>query len=130
MLVQGHDHRLELDRYFPLQKQLNAPPGTRVCAGDARDTLVGLLGVAVASGLANQLGIFEGTTVALLSMEISYRGAVQFGDTIHLEMKVIEKKESSKPDRGIITFSTDIINQNGDVVTTGKWVVMMTRKQG
>ncbi len=87
----------------------------------------GLLGVAVASGLANQLGIFEGTTIALLSMEVSYKGAIMFGDTIHLKMKVLEKKESSKSDRGIITFSTDLLNQRDQVVTTGKWIVMMVR---
>lgn len=90
----------------------------------------GLLGVAIGSGLANQLGIFEGTTIALLSTEIHYQGAIHFGDTIHLEMKVIEKGESSKPDRGTVTFSTDLINQDGAVVVSGKWMVLMSRRQG
>ncbi len=89
----------------------------------------GLLGVAVASGLVSQLGIFEGTTVALLSMEISYRAAILFGDTIHVRMKVVEKKELSKPDCGVVTFSTDVINQRDEVVTTGKWVVALTRRK-
>jgi acyl dehydratase len=90
----------------------------------------GLLGVAVGSGLANQLGILEGTTIALLAMEVQYQGAILLGDTIHLEIKVIEKKESSKPDRGTVTFSTDLINQRGEVVTTGKWMVLMSRTKG
>ena len=88
----------------------------------------GLLGVAVASGLVNQLGIFEGTTIALLSMEISYREAIRFADTIHVRMKVVEKKEVSEPDRGIIAFSTDVINQRHEIVITGKWVMMLTRR--
>jgi acyl dehydratase len=87
----------------------------------------GMLSVAVATGLANQLGIFEGTTIALLSMTIKYKGAVKFGDTIHLELKVGEKKETSKSDKGIVTFDTIIYNQNNDPLVEGQWVVMLTR---
>jgi len=64
----------------------------------------GMLSVAIATGLANQLGIFEGTTVALLSMTISYKGAIKFGDTIHLVLKVADRKETSKGDKGVINF--------------------------
>ena len=89
----------------------------------------GMLSMAIATGLANQLGIFEGTTIALLSMAIKYTGAVQFGDTIRLSLRVAEKKESSKPDRGIITFDNRILNQKDEVVVETQWVLMMTRKQ-
>jgi len=87
----------------------------------------GMLCVSVATGLANQLGIFEGTSIALLSMTIKYKGAVKFGDTIHLELKVAEKKETSKSDRGIVTFDTAIQNQNNEPVVEGQWVVMLQR---
>ena len=89
----------------------------------------GMLSMAVATGLANQLGIFEGTTIALLSQTIKYTGAVKFGDTIRLKLKVGEKKESSKPDRGIITFNNEILNQNDEVVVETQWVLMMVRKK-
>jgi acyl dehydratase len=89
----------------------------------------GMLSMAVATGLANQLGIFEGTTLALLSQTIKYTGAVKFGDTIRLKLKVGEKKESSKPDRGIITFENQILNQNDEVVVETQWVLMMTRSK-
>ena len=87
----------------------------------------GMLSVAVATGLANQLGIFEGTTIALLSMTINYKGAVKFGDTIHLVLKVVEKKETSKGDKGIVTFDTTIYNQNDDSIVEGQWVVMLRK---
>jgi len=87
----------------------------------------GMLSVAVATGLANQLGIFEGTTIALLSMTINYKGAVKFGDTIHLELKVAEKKETSKDDKGIVTFNTIVYNQNNEPIVEGQWVVMLCR---
>ena len=87
----------------------------------------GMLSVAIATGLANQLGIFEGTTIALLSMIINYTGAVKFGDTIHLELKVVEKKETSKDDRGIVTFDTIVYNQNKVSIVEGKWILMLRK---
>jgi acyl dehydratase len=88
----------------------------------------GMLVESIATGLGNQLGIFEGTTIAVLNMTINYKGPVKFGDTIHLELTVSEKKESSKPTRGIVTFQTEIKNQKDELVIDGQWVVMMTRK--
>ncbi len=89
----------------------------------------GMLVESIATGLGNQLGIFEGTTIAVLSMSINYKGAVKFGDTIHLELKVTEKKETSRPERGIVIFQTDVKNQKDELVIDGQWVVMMTRKK-
>ncbi|UCE37095.1 MAG: MaoC family dehydratase N-terminal domain-containing protein [Thermoplasmata archaeon] len=89
----------------------------------------GILVASIATGLGNQLGIFEGTTIAVLSMTINYKGAVKFGDTVHLLLKVTEKKESSKPERGIVIFETIVQNQRDETVIDGQWVVMMTRKR-
>lgn len=90
----------------------------------------GLLAVAVSTGQANQLGIFEGTTIALLGMSFRYTGAVRFGDTIHTVLTVAEKKESKKPDRGVVTFNVKTVNQNGESVVEGQWVVMLQREVG
>jgi acyl dehydratase len=90
----------------------------------------GVLALAIATGQANQLGIFEGTTIALMTQTVKYTGAVKFGDTIHLELKVAEKKESSKPDRGVVTLDTTVLNQQGKAVIEGQWVLMMKRGQG
>ena len=87
----------------------------------------GVLGLAIATGQANQLGIFEGTTIALMTQTIKYTGAVKFGDTIHLELKVAEKKESSKPDRGVVTFDATVLNQQGKSVIEGQWALLMKR---
>ena len=95
------------------------PFGTRIAHG--------MLVASVATGLANQLGVFEGTTIALMEQVIRYRGAVLPGDTIHLELRVADKKESSKPDRGVITFETTVKNQRDEVVIGGQWVLLMRR---
>ena len=95
------------------------PFGTRIAHG--------VLGLAIATGQANQLGVFEGTTIALMMQTVKYTGAVKFGDTIHLELKVAEKKESSKPDRGVVTFDATVLNQQGKSVIEGQWVLLMKR---
>lgn len=87
----------------------------------------GLLAVAVSTGQANQLGIFEGTTIALLSMSFKYTGAVKFGDTIHTVLKVAEMRETKKPNKGVVTFDVTTVNQNDESVVEGQWVVMLQR---
>jgi acyl dehydratase len=55
--------------------------------------------------------------------------AVKFGDTVHLEFKIAEKKETSKPDRGILTLENKIVNQHGQTVIEVQEVVMVKRGQ-
>src|SRR3990172_6559593 len=90
----------------------------------------GMLIAAMATGMANWTGIFEGTTLALMEQLIQYKGAVRFGDTVHLELTVAEKKPTSKPDRGVVVFATQVLNQDGQTVLDGKWTLMMRRAGG
>jgi len=99
----------------------NTPFGGRIAHG--------MLVAAMATGMANWTGVFEGTTIALMEQVIQYKGAVKFGDTVHLELKVAEKKETSKADRGIVVFDANVCNQDGKAVIEGKWTLMMKRGQ-
>ena len=87
----------------------------------------GVLIQAIATGLANQLGIFEGTSIAVIEMTTRFVGAVRFGDTIHTVLKVAEKKESKKADRGIVTVAIEVRNQKDVAVLQGNWLVMLKR---
>lgn len=87
----------------------------------------GMLVVAMATGMAQWTGVFEGTTIALIEQVIRYKGAVKFGDTIHLELEVLEMKETSKPDRGVVRFAARVRNQQGEVVVDAEWVTLMKR---
>lgn len=88
----------------------------------------GMLTVIISTGMSNWTGIFAGTTIALLEQNIKYPMPVMFGDTVHLEMKVSEKRETSKPDRGIVKFAAQMVNQRGDVVVDMIWTLMMKRR--
>lgn len=88
----------------------------------------GMLLVAIATGMANWTGVFEGTTIALMEQLIRYKGVVKFGDTIHLELEVMEKTPTSKPDRGVVKYAARVINQRGEVVIDGVWTLLMKRQ--
>ena len=90
----------------------------------------GMCVASIATGLANSTGIFEGTTIALMTMTINYKGPVFFGDTIRMVLRVTERKETKKPDRGVVVLSTEAINQRGETVIDGTWSLMMKRSQG
>lgn len=89
----------------------------------------GMLIVSMATGMSNWTGIFEGTTIALMEQVIRYKAATKFGDTIYLELEVLEKKPTSKPDRGVVIFATRVRNQDDQVVVDGQWTLMMRRDQ-
>src|SRR3990167_2394107 len=90
----------------------------------------GMLVAAMATGMANWTGVFEGTTLALMEQVLQYKGVVRFGDTVHLRLTVAEKKETSKPDRGIVFFDAQVLNQDGQAVQEGRWTLMMRRAAG
>ena len=87
----------------------------------------GLLVESIASGLAHGTGIFEGTISALAEIQIQFRKPVFFGDTVRLQLKVIEIDSEPGPKRGRIRFSTTVTMQTGDVVIEGFWNVIFLR---
>ncbi len=88
----------------------------------------GLLTLGISGGQQNQLGLFEGTTLALLGFDkLRFTGPVHFGDTIHTELTVKEAKESSKPDRGVVVFDTVVRNQRGETVLQFEQSVLLMR---
>ncbi|MBI4635305.1 MAG: MaoC family dehydratase N-terminal domain-containing protein [Candidatus Rokubacteria bacterium] len=89
----------------------------------------GILTLAISSGHQNQLGIFEGTTLALLGMDgLRFTGPVRPGDTIHTELVVRETRESSKPDRGVVRFAVLVKNQKGETVMQCEQSVLVRRR--
>ena len=85
----------------------------------------GLLGLSIASGLGAQLGFIEETVLAFRSLEWKFSAPVFIGDTIHLKVKIKEKKELKKLGGGSIVFEMRLFNQEGKIVQKGKWEVLM-----
>ena len=45
-----------------------------------------------------------------------------------MEQVVKEMRDSSKEDRGILTFEKEIINQRNEVVQTGTTTILLTKR--
>jgi len=97
------------------------PYGTRVAHGQ--------LGMAMAAGLVNQTGRYEGTTLALLGYrEWNFLKPIHFNDTIRVRLIIEEKRETSKPDRGVLLHKVEILNQRDEVVQSGFTNVLVRRR--
>ena len=88
----------------------------------------GLLVLAMATGLLNQTGVTEGTTIALMEMKVRFINPVRFGDTITVVAHVTGKRETKKPDRGVVTLAATVLNQHDVPVLEAEWPIMVYRK--
>jgi 3-hydroxybutyryl-CoA dehydratase len=88
----------------------------------------GLLLMAVASGLMAQLGIIEGTVLALRELTWKFSLPVFIGDTIHVQAKVADLKAMRRLGGGAVTFDVRVINQEGKIVQLGRWVLLIASK--
>jgi acyl dehydratase len=88
----------------------------------------GALTFSVAEGLAILTGILHGTGMAFLGVEMKILNPVFIGDTITVEIDVVDKRETKKPDRGIVTFFHRVKNQDETVVMEYTVKRMLRRK--
>jgi acyl dehydratase len=80
-------------------------------------------------GLFVQMGLMHHTGMALLAIEnMTWPNPVFCGDTIHVEVEVLAKRETSKPDRGVLTFGHTVRNQTDEIVMTLKKIRLVRRK--
>jgi acyl dehydratase len=88
----------------------------------------GALTFSMAEGLTILSGILHRTGMAFLGVGMEVLKPVFMGDTITVEIEVIEKRETSKADRGIVTFLHRVINQENVLVMEYKVKRMIKRK--
>lgn len=89
----------------------------------------GLLVLSMITGLRMQSGLFTGTVIAFMEIESwTFRRPVLIGDTIHGVVSVIEARETSKPDRGVVKQRVRVLNQRDELVQEGVFVTMMKRR--
>ena len=86
----------------------------------------GLLGVVAHAGLTYQLT--EDSILALLELSWKFHLPIYIGDTIRVEQTVKEMRESSKQDRGILTFDKEVKNQANEVVQTGTTTILLAKR--
>jgi len=87
----------------------------------------GALTFALAEGLIMQTGLIHGTGMAYLGGEIRVVAPVLEGDTIRVEVEVVDKRETKKVDRGIVTYAHRVLNQRDEVVMEARIQRMIRR---
>jgi acyl dehydratase len=89
----------------------------------------GLLGLAIQSGLGTRAMARPFATIAFLGLRWRFKGPIKIGDTIKVRVKVTDKRETSKPDRGIVVLQRSVVNQRGEVVQEGETDIMVERRR-
>jgi acyl dehydratase len=115
--LSGDDNRIHTDPEF----SKTTPFGRQIAHG--------LLGLSIASGLAWQTGLMEGTVIAFREVkEWKFVKPVFIGDTIHAELETTEIKALPRIGGGSVTISIEVKNQNDEVCHRGTWVVLIMSK--
>lgn len=86
----------------------------------------GLLALSIASGLAMRTGVLEGTVIAFREINNwKFIAPVFIGDTIHVEMDVVETKALPRIGGGSVVITLDVKKQGGETAMKGNWTVLV-----
>jgi acyl dehydratase len=86
----------------------------------------GVLGLAMATGFLDSLGLFKQSMRAMLSIDSwRFMAPVLIGDTIHLELTIESKRRTSQGSSGVVRRRLRLINQDDVVVQEGVITVMI-----
>ena len=114
--ISGDYNPLHIDEEFCRTTQF----GTRIAHGP--------LVYSIATGLIFQLHLYDDTLIAFLGFDsLKFTKPVKIGDTIHARVEVIEKRETSKSDRGIMKRLFQVLNQNNELVQEGVQAFLLKR---
>ena len=89
----------------------------------------GPLVYAIAAGLLFQLHLYDDTLIAFLGFDsLKFTKPVKPGDTIRARIKVLEKRETSHAERGVMKRQLHVLNQRGEIVQDGIQAFLLKRK--
>ena len=91
----------------------------------------GLLVLSVASGLAMRSGVLEGTVIAFREINNwKFSSPVFIGDTIHVELVVVETKALPRLGGGAVVIELVVKNQRHETTMRGTWTALVASKPG
>lgn len=97
--------------------------GTRIAHGP--------LVYSIAAGLLFQLHLYDDTLIAFLGFDsLKFTKHVVAGDTIRARITVTEKRETSRPDRGVMKRQLQVFNQRDEMVQDAVQAFLLQRKPG
>ena len=88
----------------------------------------GLLVQSIASGLAVQTGVIEGTVMAFRELSCKFSRPVFIGDTIRVQLDVVKKKAFRRLGGGNVMMKVSVLTHRDDVVQRGEWTMLVKMK--
>lgn len=90
----------------------------------------GLLGLALISGLAWQLGCLDDSLEAFTDLKWRYHAPVKIGDTLYARVHFRHKRPADGYAGGFVVLDVAVLNQNEDVVQKGTWTTLIRSRAG
>jgi len=91
----------------------------------------GLLVLSIASGLAMRSGVLEGTVIAFREINNwKFSSPVFIGDTIHVELVVVETKVLPRLGGGAVVIELAVKNQRHETTMKGTWTALIASQPG
>ena len=88
----------------------------------------GALVFSISTGLMTQMNLVNDTVLAFYGLDkLRFTGPVFIGDTVRVHKRVVELK-AKDAERGVVTFETQVLNQNGEPVIVYTDKLMVKRK--
>jgi acyl dehydratase len=87
----------------------------------------GLLGLSIQAGLFSR-ATQPYATIAFVGLRWKFKSPIKIGDTIRVRARVAAKRETDKPDRGLVVVERKVLNQRGEIVQEGETELMVERR--
>ena len=87
----------------------------------------GLLGLSIQQGLLDRV-VTAQVIGPLAAVKWKFKGPIKIGDTIHVEARVVAKRDGDQPGWGVVTVARRVVNQRGEVVQEGETDQLVGRR--
>ncbi|MHA1278284.1 MAG: hypothetical protein ACTSQI_00205 [Candidatus Helarchaeota archaeon] len=85
--------------------------------------------IPLAVGLFLKLGVYEKTALSLLDIRnMHFFNSLKIGETMQIKVKILEKRETTKRDRGLLIPQFNVIKHDGTPVMSFEMVHLLKRK--
>lgn len=117
--VEGHKAPMHLDEEYAIANSVFG-----------KMTVHGLLTLSMATGMMGESGLYDGTALAFLGLTWEFHDAVCVGDTLKVRWWVSSKRLTSKPGRGVLVRTIEVLNQDDVKVCSGTMTTLWTMREG
>lgn len=107
---------------------IHLDPAAAEAAGFRAPVAHGVLGIALATGLASRMELTRGSLVALVGITWRFAAPVYPGDRLTLRLRVAARRMTGRAGIGLVTFSVELRNQHDAVVQEGEMVELVRER--